>query len=113
MLRRLALMASLVAVAVLMSGCGYFNSPQNVFAPHGQVSQDQKDLFFLTMWPALAIMILVEGGLLYICIRYRRKKGDTGLPPQTHGNNRLEIGWTVAPIILLAFFIAPTIGGII
>lgn len=110
---RLGALASLLLVAVLMSGCGLFNSPQNVFAPRGTVAQDQKNLFFLTMWPALAVLILVEGLLLFILFRYRRKKDDSGLPAQMHGNNTLEIGWTVAPIILLAFFIAPTIGGIV
>lgn len=117
LLRRLApravALASLLLVALLLSGCKYFDSPQNVFAPRGEVAQDQKNLFFLTMWPALGILILVEVLLLYTLIRFRRKKGDSGLPEQTHGNNSLEIGWTVAPIILLAFFIAPTIGGIV
>lgn len=112
-LPRIVAMASLVMVAVLLSGCGYFDSPQNIFAPHGQVAQDQKDLFFLTMWPGLAVLILVEVGLLFILIRFRRKKGDSGLPTQVHGNNKLEIGWTIAPMILLAFFIAPTVGGIV
>jgi cytochrome c oxidase subunit 2 len=114
MLHRAGAITALLTVAVLMSGCGkYFSSPQNIFAPKGEVASDQKRLFLLTMWPALAILILVEGVLLFILFRFRRKKGDAGLPAQTHGNNALEIGWTVAPMILLAFFIAPTIGGIV
>lgn len=112
-LPRLAALASFVAVALLLSGCSLFDSPQNTFAPSGDVARDQKNLFFLTMWPALAVLILVEGLLLYILFRFRRKKGDTGLPEQVHGNNKLEIGWTIAPVILLAFFVPPTIAGII
>jgi len=112
-LSRLALLAIFAALAVLLSGCEVFSSPQNTFAPSGTVASDQKDLLVLTLWPALIILILVEGLLVYILFRYRRKKGDDGLPKQTHGNNKLEIGWTVAPIILLAFFVPPTIGGII
>jgi cytochrome c oxidase subunit 2 len=99
--------------AFLFSGCGLFSGPQNTFAPTGEVARDQKNLFLLTMWPALVILCLVEFGLVFIVWRFRRKKGDTGLPPQVHGNNKLEIAWTIAPIILLALFIAPTIGGII
>lgn len=97
----------------LFSGCKLFDSPQNVFAPAGEVARDQKNLFFLTMWPALAILILVEGGILWICFKYRRKKGDTGLPAQVHGNNRLEITWTILPAILLAVFVPFVIGGIV
>jgi cytochrome c oxidase subunit II len=110
---RLLVAALLLSGVFLFSGCGLFSSPQNTFAPTGQVATDQKNLFILTMWPALVIMIGVEFGLVFILWRFRRKKGDSGLPAQTHGNNKLEIAWTVAPMILLAFFIAPTIGGII
>ena len=104
--------AMLLGGVFIFSGCEIFSSPQNTFAPTGQVADDQKNLFLITMWPALVIMIAVEFGLLYILWRFRRKKGDPGLPAQTHGNNKLEIAWTVAPMILMAFFIAPTIGGI-
>lgn len=110
---RLMVAGLLFGGVFLFSGCGLFSSPQNTFAPTGQVAEDQKNLFLLTMWPALVIMIGVEFGLVFILWRFRRKKGDSGLPPQTHGNNKLEIAWTVAPIILLAFFIAPTVGGIV
>jgi len=110
---RLTFALLFVSVAVLLSGCSIFSSPQNTFSPHGEVASDQKDILMLTIWPALAIMILVEGLLVFILVHFRKKKGDDGLPLQTHGNNKLEIGWTVAPIILLAFFIPPTIGGIV
>ena len=110
---RLMVAALLLGGVFLFSGCSLFASPQNTFAPTGEVARDQKNLFLLTMWPALAIMILVECGLVFILFRFRRKKGDPGLPPQTHGNNKLELAWTIAPIVLLAFFIAPTVGGIV
>ena len=39
-------------------------------------------------------------------LRYRRRKGDDELPPQIHGNNKLEIVWTAIPIaIVLALFV--------
>ena len=110
---RLMVAGLLFGGVFLFSGCGIFSSPQNTFAPAGQVAEDQKNLFLLTMWPALVILVGVELGLVFILWRFRRKKGDPGLPAQTHGNNRLEIAWTIAPIILLAFFIAPTVGGVV
>lgn len=110
---RLVAFATLAATALLFSGCGVFAGPQNTFAPVGEVARDQKNIFLFTMWPALLIFILVEGLLLYILIRFRRRKDDPGLPLQTHGNNRLEIGWTVAPVLLLAFFVPPVISGIV
>ena len=110
---RLLILAMLVGGVFIFSGCEIFSSPQNTFAPTGEVAKDQKNIFLLTMWPALVILIGVEFGLVYILWRFRRKKGDSGLPTQTHGNNQLEIAWTIAPILLLALFIAPTVGGIV
>ena len=77
---RLMVAAMLLGGVFLFSGCEIFSSPQNTFAPTGQVADDQKNLFLITMWPALVIMIAVEFGLLYILWRFRRKKGDPGLP---------------------------------
>ncbi len=110
---RLMVAAMLLGGLFLFSGCGVFSSPQNTFAPAGSVARDQKFIFLLAMWPALVILLGVWGALMYILLRYRRKKGDSGLPAQVHGNNKLEIAWTVAPIILLAFYIVPVISGIV
>ncbi len=103
----------LISSSFLFSGCKYFDSPQNVFAPAGTVAADQKFLFFASMWPALGIMLLVELGLVYICVRYRRRPTDTGLPEQVHGNNMIEIIWTIIPAIMLAAFVPFVVGGII
>lgn len=50
---------------------------------------------------AVAIFVLVEGLIIFAVVRYRRKPTDTELPPQIHGNNVLEIVWTVVPTILV------------
>jgi Heme/copper-type cytochrome/quinol oxidases, subunit 2 len=34
------------------------------------------------------------------------------MPPQVHGNTRLEIGWTIAPAIVLAVIMVPTVSTI-
>jgi cytochrome c oxidase subunit 2 len=65
------------------------------------------------MWPAIAVLLGVELGLLFILIKFRRKKGDPGLPKQVHGNNRMEIAWTIAPIVVLAMFVPAVVGGVI
>ena len=55
--RHLTAILLLSFVAIMFSGCSVgtelFSSPQNTFAPAGEVAQDQKNLFLLTMWPAL------------------------------------------------------------
>ncbi|MBI2723443.1 MAG: cytochrome c oxidase subunit II [Chloroflexi bacterium] len=110
---RLVAGVALFASLPLFSACDAFSSPQNTFAPAGEVAADQKFLFLMAMWPALVIGLFVEIGLVAILIKFRHRTGDTTLPVQVHGNNRLEIGWTVAPILLLAVFVPFVIGGIV
>ena len=49
----------------------------------------------------ITIFVLVGGWLLYTAIRFRARKGQTAEPPQTHGSTRLELGWTLVPILIL------------
>ncbi len=46
--------------------------------------------------------------MLLNIIRFRRKPGDTRIPPQVHGNTRLEIAWTLVPAIILALIAIPS-----
>jgi cytochrome c oxidase subunit 2 len=98
--RLVILLPLLALIAILLSGCGT-DTPQNTFAPEGPVAGDQRKIFLYAMWPAIAIMVLVELGLVVILLRFRRRRDDE-LPKQTHGNTPLEIGWTIAPAVLLA-----------
>lgn len=59
-------------------------------------------LFRIMTGVATVIFLIVEGALLYAVFRFRRKPGDDrdGLP--IHGNNTLEIVWTIIPAIIVA-----------
>jgi cytochrome c oxidase subunit II len=57
------------------------------------------DLYKITLYVALVIFVLVEGGLAYALIRFRARKG--AVPAQIRGNTRLEVGWTVAAAVIL------------
>jgi cytochrome c oxidase subunit 2 len=71
------------------------------------VAEKQRTLFYIIFWAAVFVFILVEGILVYTVLRYRRRAGQQ-LPSQTHGNTTLEIGWTIAPAIVLAVIAVPT-----
>lgn len=92
-------------LALLLSGCET-DTPQNTFAADGEVARDQRDLFYYAMWPAIAIMIFVEMGLVVILLRFRRR-GPDEVPTQVHGNTRLELAWTIAPALLLLVLAVP------
>lgn len=84
------------------------NIPQSVFAPAGPVAQTQLSLLSLTMWIAIGIFVTVGGLLLFTVLRFRGRPDDE-IPKQIEGNTRLEIIWTVIPVILLAIIAVPTV----
>ena len=105
--RRFAVIVSVgIALAILISACS--TDPQSTFDPAGPVADRQLSLFWLMFWLAVAVFVLVEGILFYSIIRFRRRKNQEGLPPQTHGNTPLEIAWTIAPALVLVVIAVPT-----
>ncbi len=78
--------------------------PLAFFTPQsgGSSNADQIDsLYKITLYVALVIFAIVEGVLCYVLYRYRARRG--AVATQTHGNTRLELGWTIgAAVILLA-----------
>lgn len=105
---KLVTLALLVVAMVVASGCGALGGDQNTFNPAGDVAQKQLDLFILVLIPAVIILIAVTVALFYVLFRYRRREGD-GIPEQIHGNNALEIGWTIAPAVLMIAIAIPAV----
>ncbi len=58
------------------------------------------DLYNMLFVVAAVIFVLVEAAIVFAVFRYRRR-GDM-LPPQFHGNNLLEVVWTVVPLLIVA-----------
>jgi cytochrome c oxidase subunit 2 len=56
------------------------------------------------------VFVLVEGLIVLIVVRDRRRGGETGEPRQVHGHTRLEIIWTVVPLLLVILLFGLTIG---
>jgi len=105
--RRAGTVAALGALAVLLSACSDFDLrtavPPDAASTQGQASRNIYDIVFVI---GAAVFFLVEGLILFAVLRYRRRPGDDELPPQIHGNNRLEIIWTAIPIaVVLALFV--------
>ena len=56
------------------------------------------DMFHLIMWITGVIFVLVEGVLLFFLWKYRSRPGRE--VHYTHGNNRLEVVWTIIPALI-------------
>ncbi len=109
--KRLLWVLGLVALGSLLSSC-VSHASQDTLKPAGPYAREIKNLFVPGFWVAVAVFIIVEGGILLIAIKYRHRKGRERMPPQMHGNTRLEVGWTIVPAIILAFVTVPTVATI-
>ncbi len=98
---RLATIVALAVATVLLAGCGTLDSlrpPKAVTAQGGEIGT----LYDFVLAIAVIVFVLVEGLIIFMVVRYRRKPTDTDLPPQIHGNNLLEVIWTVIPTAIVA-----------
>lgn len=106
--RPLAWLGLVTSIALLLTGCGALRDdsgrPLNTLSPKGQQAQKIDDLVRPVFWVAGIIFVLVQGLIIFMVIRFRRRKdavdGDDE-PVQVHGNTRLELFWTAAPAVLL------------
>jgi cytochrome c oxidase subunit 2 len=109
--KKLLLATAAIGLLLLLGACAP-HATQDTLQPKGPYAEKLKDLFIPVFWVAVFVFIVVEGGIVWITIRYRHRKGRDRIPAQIHGNTRLEIGWTIAPALILAGVMVPTVAGI-
>jgi cytochrome c oxidase subunit II len=90
---------AVTALVLAAAGC----TPQSV-TEQGQAIYNLYNLF---MYIAAVVFVVVSGLVIWSVVRYRRR-GDE-LPTQTHGNNKLELTWTVIPTVIVLFLFVATI----
>lgn len=90
-------------VAVFLSGCAT-GTPLDTLQPEGRESKVIHSLVGPVFIVAGVVMVFVLGAAIYMAWRFRERSSDDPdvLPEQIHGNNKLEIGWTVVPTVVLA-----------
>jgi len=94
----------------LLSACSKA-SPQSTFDTLGPVSRNQATIFYIIFVAGIVVFVLVFTLLIFAALKYRRKSKDE-IPEQIHGNDKLEIAWTVAPALLLIAVAIPTLRGV-
>ena len=91
--------AALSVTAVALAGNAGFLPA----SPHSPNARRVTDAFIFVAGFTGAIFVIVEGALILFIIKYRRgKRAATAEGPQIHGATRLEIIWTVIPVLILA-----------
>jgi cytochrome c oxidase subunit 2 len=89
----------LAAAAVAYADTGGLTPPE----PHSPNASRIDDAYqFIAIFTGL-IFLLVEGALVVFVVKYRRgRRARTAEGPQIHGSGRLEVIWTVLPVVVLA-----------
>lgn len=82
---------------------------QSVNNPASMEADKIHTLFTYFNIAAAFMLLLVIFLIVYICIKFRQKKGDTNDPVQTSGNKKLEAAMIGGPTLLLAFFFYQTV----
>ncbi|HLH21232.1 MAG TPA: cytochrome c oxidase subunit II [Chloroflexota bacterium] len=102
-----------LAADALAAGLARAQDPGFTLNPAGPPAHAISNLFNIVLLMSLAVLLLVWGLLAYCIWRFRARPG-AAIPRQVQGNMRLEIGWTLAPVVVLAVLAVlelPTIFG--
>jgi cytochrome c oxidase subunit 2 len=99
-------LSAMLMSSILLAACGE-NSP-SILNPQGPVANQESNLFWFILIVATIVFVIVEGLLIYSIVRFRERP-NMPLPRQVHGNNTLEIAWTVGPSLFLFAVLVATI----
>ena len=107
--RGLTLVGVAVACSLFLGGCAGNGNAASGWLPRdsagGEITNNTgrvTSLWIGTWIAALAVGLIVWGLTVWVMVAYRRKKEDTGLPPQLRYNVPIEILYTVVPVFMVA-----------
>lgn len=94
---------------LVLAGCG--GKPYlSTLTPQGENGEMLYDLMMLTTGLMTLVTLVVVVIFIYVALKFRRTKQKENLiPKQVEGNHKLEITWTVIPIIILLIIAVPTV----
>ncbi len=99
---------------ILRGGTSTVTFPLNTLGPKGEKADE---IMFLVYWVfglAAVVFLLVEVAIIWLVVRFRRNDSeDEEEPTQIHGKTSLEIGWTIAPAVVLAVLAVMNVNGIL
>lgn len=107
-MRLVAALAPAMLLAAVLAGCAPNEFPQSTFNPRSEFAGMIQSLNVQLIFWAVLIFLVVQTLLIIAIVRFRARP-DSPEPKPVHGNTALEIAWTIAPAIILAFVAVPTV----
>lgn len=87
---------------------GFEKYPQNTLAPTTEFGRWIDHTYRVIAYWEVGIFAVVALGLIVAIIRFRARPGHKA-QHDMHGHTGLELGWTLAPAVILAFIAVPTV----
>jgi cytochrome c oxidase subunit II len=98
---------SLSALALVLAGTAFADVGRAVPPADSPNAGGIRDLYWVVLAVTGVIFILVEGALILFMVRFRNRGRDRNAEgPQIRGHTRLELIWTVIPVLILAGIIS-------
>jgi cytochrome c oxidase subunit 2 len=75
--------------------------------PESPNAEAINDTYYLLLVVTGLVFVAVQGVLIAFVIKYRRRRRPVDVEgPQVHGNTRLEVLWTIVPVLLVTIIVA-------
>ncbi|HVB75676.1 MAG TPA: cytochrome c oxidase subunit II [Ktedonobacteraceae bacterium] len=100
------ILSALFLSSILLAACDQ-NTP-SILNPKGPVAAKEAGLFWFILVVATIVFVVVEGMLIYSIVRFRERPNSPA-PRQIHGNNTIEMIWTIVPSLFLFAVLIGTI----
>lgn len=105
-------LSALALAAQGLGGCSSELAPRNTHAPISGEGDISTFFYQLLLYLDIAIMVIVAAIWAYALVKFKRREGDDSLPPQNHGNMKLEVIWTAIPTLIVIGTTVPMLAGV-
>ena len=93
--------------ALALAGCAG-DGPMSTLSASSDLNRAILSVYAIITWAVIGIALVVFATLGWVLLRYRERPGAAA-PAQTRGHTLLEIGWTIAPALVLLVIAIPTL----
>jgi len=92
---------AVAALSLLGLGLAQEAHRVGITRPGGSFNQEVAFLWPWVYFFSALVFVVVAGALAYVTWKFRARPGQEGEPPQVHGNDRLEVIWTLIPLLII------------
>lgn len=97
----------LAGIGLLPAGCAW-DGPRSTLVGDSDLAGAILGVYQVIGWAALGIALVVVVVLAWVLVRFRERPGQPA-PRQVRGHTLLEVGWTIAPALVLLVIAVPTV----